>query len=66
METLADGLQKELARNRELLVEYRIIGPNGNFGAAIIEREIKIAEKAMLEQDLPAMIAAYKALQATE
>ncbi len=66
METLGDGLQKELARNRELLVEYRAIGPSGMFGSAMIELGIQTAEKAMLENDLLAMIKAYKALREFE
>jgi len=64
--TLADGLQKELARNREALVAYREIGPNGAFAVIMIEAKIENTEKAMLEGDLPAMIACYKELQGTK
>lgn len=60
--TLGDALPKEIERCQELLAEYRKI-PTGAFGAAMIEQDIKAAHKAIMEQDLPAMIRAYEALK---
>ena len=65
-QTLADGLLEELKRNRELLMLYKQIGPNGAFGAAMIEADIQRAEKAMVEQDIVAMLQAYEKLKESE
>lgn len=62
-ENLSDGLQRELARCRELLIAYNEIGPSGIFGKGMIEADIGNAEQAILSGDLPAMIAAYKELE---
>lgn len=59
---LFEGLQEELNRNRELLSAYKAI-PQGAFGAAFIERDIKLAETAMAEMDTIAMLKCYKALK---
>ena len=45
MENLAQGLVRELTRNRELLQAYIEIGPAGVFGARFIERDIMAGEK---------------------
>ena len=59
-----DLLPKEIERCQELLQEYRKIPPeSGAFGVALIERYISNAHKAMIEQDLPAMLRAYEVLQ---
>jgi hypothetical protein len=63
MTTLADGLQSELARNRDLLIDYASIGPAGLFAQTMIELNIKAAERAILESDLVAMIRAYRVLK---
>jgi hypothetical protein len=60
--TLGEALPKEIERCQELLAEYKTI-PTGAFGAAMIKQDIKAAHKAMIEQDLPAMIRAYEALK---
>jgi len=39
--TLAEGLQEELARNRELLTAYSIV-PMGALGAQVIRNKMKI------------------------
>jgi len=62
---LIEGLLKELERNRELLQEYKAI-PAGAFGAMIIERSIKTAEKAMAEGDTAKMLSCFKELQETK
>lgn len=62
IETLGDALPKEIERCQELVALYKTI-PTGAFGAAMIQNDIKAAHKAMMEQDLPAMIRAYNALK---
>lgn len=43
METIGEALPKEQARCRELLSQYRAIGPAGHFGAIMIEQALKRA-----------------------
>lgn len=62
-ETLADGLLEELKRNRELLIQYRSIGPNGMFGATMIEQDIQKAERAVVEGDIVAMLRLYETMK---
>lgn len=62
MENLAQGLIKELNRNRELLASYREIGPNGAFGAAAIGQDIETGEKSLGEGDVVEMLRAYESL----
>ena len=64
-ETLADGIQRELKRNREILFIYKGI-PAGAFGATMIESLIVDTERAMLEGDLPKMITCYQKLKESE
>ncbi len=64
--TLADGIQEELKRNRELLVEYKLIGPSGTFGAAIIEQKIANTDRAMLEGDIVSMLRCHEELKLSE
>jgi hypothetical protein len=63
MTTLGDELPKETARVREILGHYKEIGPAGAFGAVMIERSLQAADKAMIEGDVAAMIAAYNDLK---
>lgn len=64
METLIEGLLKEINRNRELLYEYEKI-PAGTFGAICIKDSINRAEKAIVEDDVVKMLSSYKELQDT-
>ncbi|HEY3385782.1 MAG TPA: hypothetical protein VGK46_04690 [Saprospiraceae bacterium] len=57
------GLLREINRNRELLHMYEEIGPAGVFGAMFIKRNINDAEKAIAENDVVAMVRAFKELQ---
>lgn len=41
MSSLGDDFPKEQARCRELLDEYRAIGPLGMFGATMIEQTLR-------------------------
>lgn len=62
-ESLGEALPKEMARCRELLGQYREIGPAGAFGAAMIEADLKRADQAVMNGDLVAMIQVYEALK---
>jgi len=62
-ENLMDGLLRQMNRCRELIKHYEEIGPVGNFGKAMIERDIKTAEIAIRSGDLVEMVTAYKALE---
>jgi len=66
MENLAQGLVMELNRNRELLLEYKGIGQDGAFGAAMIEYKIKRGEAAQGNGDVIEMLEAFSELENTE
>ena len=63
---LAGAIIAETARNRELLVEYKKLGPAGAFGAAMIEQGLQSADRAMVTGDVAEMVKAYKALRETQ
>lgn len=65
-ESLGEALPKELARVRKVLGYYKEIGLAGAFGAAMIEAELRRADKAMIEGDVVEMIRCFKALQEIE
>ncbi len=61
--TLGDALPKQMAYIRdELIPQYQSIGPTGSFAIMCMRGALDRATKAMVEGDLPAMIAAYKEL----
>ena len=62
-ENLIDGLNRELERNRELLKQYKALGPCGNFGAAFIQQAISEGESALSENDAVDMVKAYAKLK---
>lgn len=65
--TLGDALPKEMARVRDVLMpRYQQIGPAGMFALTMMRMDLDRAAKAMVEGDLVAMIAAYKALKEYE
>lgn len=64
-ENLIEGIQRELKRNRELLVEYESI-PQGVFGATMIKHTIIQAEKAIAVNDVTEMIKVLAELQETK
>lgn len=66
MENLAQGLVRELNRNRELLLEYKGIGQPGAFGAAMIEHKIKRGETAQENGDVVEMLRAFSELGETK
>lgn len=61
--TLAEALPEECARVRVVLGYYREIGPAGMIAAALIEQDLRAADRAMVSGDVVAMLAAYKTLQ---
>jgi len=63
---LAQGLVQELKRNRELLEDYKEIGPNGAFGAMAISNVIAQAEKAQGEDDVVEMLKCYENLKLSQ
>jgi len=66
VENLAQGLVRELNRNRELLSQYKEIGQPGVFGVAIIEGKIKRGETAQGNGDVVQMLRAFSELGDTE
>jgi hypothetical protein len=62
-DSLGDALPRELQRNRQLLADYQSIGPAGNFGAAMIEANIRAAEQALASGDVIEMIRVYHELR---
>lgn len=65
-ESLAEAFPKEQARCRELLAEYKALGPVGTFGAMAIEATLREADRAVAEQDPVAMMRAYERMRGHE
>ena len=63
MDTLADAFSREQARIRECLVEGAKIGPPGFFYCAMAHDLLERADKAVMEQDVVAMIRIYKEMK---
>ena len=63
MESLPQGLIRELSRNKELLSEYESIGKAGEFGATMLRLDITAAEKAQGNADVIEMLAAFTKLE---
>lgn len=63
MSTVGEDFPKQQARVRELLSEYRGLGPNGYFGALMLERTLREADEAMASGDIVRILAAYQALK---
>ena len=66
MSSLGEDFPKEQARVRELLGLYRSIGPNGAFGAMMIEGTLARADRAAMSGDVIEMIRSYKEMQECE
>ena len=62
-QNLMDGLFYEMNRCRDLLNEYKAIGPVGLFGHAMISAAIRYAEEAIKRNDVIRMLQAYNALK---
>ena len=65
MESLGEALPKEMARVRELIVMYRDPSLNGagNLAAAMMERSLVAADRAIVSGDLAEMICCFKDLK---
>ena len=61
--TLADALPQEMARVREVLGHYKEIGHAGMFGAAMIEQDLRNADRAVMSGDAVVMLRSLKTLQ---
>ena len=63
MSTLGEEYPKQQARVRTILGYYKDVGPAGFFGAAMIEDLLRRADRAAIEQDLPAMIRLFQEMK---
>lgn len=63
MSSLGEEFPKEQARIRQCLMNGKEIGPAGFFYCAMAEDLLKRADKAAMEQDLPAMISIYQEMK---
>lgn len=62
--TLGEDLPRVMAYVRdEVMPAYLEIGPAGNLALACMRHDLDIAAKAMAEQDVARMMAAYKSLK---
>lgn len=61
--TLADGLVEEMSRCRELVSQYKALGPVGAFGACLIADAMDRTSRAMLEGDTAQMVRCYQLLK---
>ena len=59
---LAEAVQKEIDRNRKLLITDKTLSA-GTFGSIIIKLDIESAETAIVNKDVSAMTQAYKKLK---
>jgi hypothetical protein len=66
MTSVGEDFPKQQERVRGLLEIYKSIGPNGRFGAMMIEQTLKEAEEAAISGDPIAILRAYKALAESE
>lgn len=66
MSTMAEEFPKQLARCRDLLDQYKAIGPVGNFGAAVVQSAIYRAEHAQASGDVVQLIQSYAELKELE
>ncbi len=67
METLGDALPKMMAHVRdEVMPAYLAIGPAGAIALAMMRRDLDLAQKALAEGDVVAMLRAYQALKEYE
>ena len=65
-ESVGTALPKEQARCRKLLGIYKQIGPNGAFGALMIEHALRRADEAVISGDPVAILQAYQELKEFE
>ena len=63
MESVGSDFPNQQARARQLLREYRMIGPAGTFGAAGIEKALDNADKASMSGDPIEILRSYEELK---
>ncbi|MPN28612.1 hypothetical protein SDC9_176055 [bioreactor metagenome] len=61
MRSIAETLPEQIARVQGMIDLYKEY-PHGKFTAALMQRDVDAAHKAMKQDDLAGMIKAYKAL----
>lgn len=66
MSSLGEDFPNEQARVRELLGLYKSLGPNGAFGALMIEQVLQRADQAAISGDVIAMIQSYQEMKECE
>lgn len=64
--SVGEDFPKQQARVREILGMYRDIGPNGMFGAAMIEQTLREADEAQASGDIIRILQSYGALKEIE
>lgn len=63
MSSLGDEFPKEQARLREVLGNYKEIGPAGLFAVSMIEQTLRRADEAAISGDLVAMIKVFQEMK---
>jgi hypothetical protein len=63
MSSVGEEFPKEQARVRELLGEYKAIGPAGAFGAMMIEQTLRRADAAMASGDVVEIVRSFQELK---
>lgn len=63
MNTLADEFPKEQERCRQLLEQYKEIGPVGAFGHMMISDVLRRADQAAMSGDVVAMLRLYEEMK---
>lgn len=66
MSSVGMEFPKEQARVRELLTQYKAIGPAGMFGAAMIEQALQRADQAAISGDVVAILRSFEELKGWE
>ena len=66
MSTVGEDFPKEQERVRALLGVYKSIGPNGAFGAMMIEQCLRRADQAAISGDIVAILRSYEELKGCE
>lgn len=61
--SVGEAFPKEQARVRELIGEYRRIGPAGTFGAMMLEQTLRNADAAMASGDVIAILRSYEEMK---
>ena len=66
MASVGEDFPKEQARCREVLQQYKELGPAGVLGGMMIEATLREADEAMASGDIVRILQAYKAMQGIE